>query len=209
MEEAAIAGKRCTKCLESKSLSEFYASKLSSDGLTWHCKVCLIADATRNKKRYRQEGRYADKEKAYKDEYNRRYRDRVRADPELREAENARKRAWYAENIERARTKGTARHRWRRYGLSDEDFRLLVSFQNGRCASCGDTFGDETPQVDHDHVTLAVRGLTCGACNKAAGALKDDWRRARALARYLKNPPNLPIHRICRTSGEDRVRPQQ
>jgi hypothetical protein len=51
--------------------------------------------------------------------------------------------------------------------------------------------GWKEPCVDHDHSTGAVRGLLCGACNKAIGLLKDNPQLARSIASYLENTMSL------------------
>lgn len=77
------------------------------------------------------------------------------------------------------------------YGLSAEEYLALEAKAGGRCESCGSvppTDGSASQQnlhVDHDHESGAVRGLLCHGCNLAAGYLKDDPARMRALAEYF------------------------
>ena len=40
--------------------------------------------------------------------------------------------------------------------------------------------------VDHDHATGAIRSLLCLNCNRAIGALKDDFVLAARAAAYLE-----------------------
>ena len=69
----------------------------------------------------------------------------------------------------------------RDYGISFEDYSVLLRKQNGKCAICGRPDGDERGNnngskslaVDHDHETNEVRGLLCSMCNKGIGSLYD------------------------------------
>lgn len=70
---------------------------------------------------------------------------------------------------------------------ADDYFRLLAE-QGGRCAICGHLPRDTDRRlcIDHDHGTLAVRGLLCDSCNRAIGMMRDDPQRLLAAARYLQ-----------------------
>lgn len=58
--------------------------------------------------------------------------------------------------------------------------------QGGKCAICKEA----RPLVpDHDHETLAVRGLLCQRCNCAIGLLYDDKDVIAAALAYLSDPP--------------------
>lgn len=74
-----------------------------------------------------------------------------------------------------------------RYGLLDEDFKRLIKAQDGRCAICRKPLKEDTRKtefhVDHDHVTKAIRGLLCIACNTRLGWLEKYWPTVMA---YLK-----------------------
>lgn len=59
----------------------------------------------------------------------------------------------------------------------------LRAFQNGRCAVCKER--RSTLLVDHDHVTMLVRGLLCEGCNVREGkSAFAPWFRL-----YRENPP--------------------
>lgn len=80
------------------------------------------------------------------------------------------------------------------YGISGHQFEALRIVQSDKCAGCGKTdseSGGRWPRlhVDHDHTTGAVRGLLCGTCNYAVGAVYDSSSNLRNLASYLDDPP--------------------
>ena len=75
----------------------------------------------------------------------------------------------------------------RKYGLTYEDYLLMLDSQNGVCSICGrperllGKGGVVRPlNVDHDHSTGKIRGLLCASCNLALGNLEDS-------VDYLKN----------------------
>lgn len=96
------------------------------------------------------------------------------------------------------------RNRWprelmQRYGLTVEAYAWLLYSQNFACAICERPFsrdviapedprsGKERPNVDHDHETGAVRGVTCGWCNYGVlGAMENAGpEQVRRVLRYL------------------------
>ena len=60
--------------------------------------------------------------------------------------------------------------RYWRYGLSDEEYRLLLDTQDGRCAICNKTPNEAKQSsrlhIEHSHTTGIVRGLVCIHCNR-------------------------------------------
>jgi hypothetical protein len=69
-----------------------------------------------------------------------------------------------------------------RYGIGEEDVDRLVERQGGRCPICRKA---DALAVDHDHVTLEVRGVLCGRCNTGMGQLRDDHWVLRRAIEYL------------------------
>jgi hypothetical protein len=74
------------------------------------------------------------------------------------------------------------------YGLTVEDYDLMLQAQECKCAICG----TKTPTgkwkvfaVDHCHKTGIVRGLLCNECNRGMGLLKDSAELLRKAADYL------------------------
>jgi len=67
----------------------------------------------------------------------------------------------------------------------------LLKLQGGRCAICRENPNPTSKRLDmdHNHLTMTMRGLLCSRCNRFG--VKDwmtpEW--ARALADYLEDPP--------------------
>ena len=72
----------------------------------------------------------------------------------------------------------------RKYGLSVEEYSMLVQKQRGVCAVCGNTWGSRL-HVDHDHKTGKVRALLCFKCNLVLGLINDDVVVVKRMVEYL------------------------
>lgn len=73
------------------------------------------------------------------------------------------------------------------YGLTIEDYNLLLKSQNNTCAICK-LVEPASLCIDHDHVTGQVRGLLCNHCNVGIGMFKDNPAILNEAIRYLNNP---------------------
>ena len=103
--------------------------------------------------------------------------------------EATRTKAWRSQNPEKAK-RGDRKKKLRdRYEITPEDYDRMLVEQDGCCAACGVVVVD--PDVDHDHSTGEVRGLLCGPCNRALGALNDNVEALKALIVYLSRTPKL------------------
>ena len=79
------------------------------------------------------------------------------------------------------------RKRLNRYGVTQEQFEVMLASQGGRCAVCQTSESKGIGWcVDHDHVTQRVRGVLCDACNKGIGFLQDDLDLLITAAEYLE-----------------------
>ena len=74
--------------------------------------------------------------------------------------------------------------KYRKYGLSYDDFEALVAKQEGKCAICNVHKGN-TLVVDHCHKSGKVRGLLCSGCNTGLGLLGDTRENLHKALRYL------------------------
>ena len=74
--------------------------------------------------------------------------------------------------------------RFKRYGISKDEYDFLLKKQKNSCAICNTEFKDE-PHIDHDHVTGNVRGLLCFACNTGIGQFYDNQDLLKKAINYL------------------------
>jgi hypothetical protein len=87
-----------------------------------------------------------------------------------------------------------------RYGLTFEEFDVMLAAQGGRCKICGTTepgdvrAGPRGWHVDHYHTCCntrkrscgkCFRGIICSNCNRALGLLGDDEAVVQAMLDYL------------------------
>lgn len=84
---------------------------------------------------------------------------------------------------------------WMRYRLTSDKFELFWLNQQGLCAGCKCAFAHPLhkemrmgikPEIDHDHLTMKVRGLLCRRCNDFLGKIKDNRELLQNLIEYLK-----------------------
>lgn len=76
--------------------------------------------------------------------------------------------------------------RLKKYGLTDQQYEMILQTQGWVCAICGDT----PIAVDHDHQTGKVRGVLCRCCNTGLGHFKDKAELLVTAASYLEKHPN-------------------
>lgn len=106
-------------------------------------------------------------------------RNRMKTDPEYRARQMA---------IKSSATPEQRRIWWlKKYDLTPEDYDRMYEEQNGVCWICGrpETARNRGLGVDHCHGTGKVRGLLCGACNRALGLFQDDVERLKKAIEYL------------------------
>lgn len=92
-----------------------------------------------------------------------------------KQCENKRALDSYYKNHTKNKQKGKDKQLKLNYGITREEFNILLESQNYKCAICGTTdSGSRDWHVDHCHTTGRVRGLLCHHCNTGIGLLKDD-----------------------------------
>lgn len=163
--------KTCTRCNQTKPLTEFAIKAERKDGRATICKSCLAA--YRRKKYQEQEEPVPIPE--------------IKRCPQcqqIKPASDFRKdklnglSSWCIScfknryNTPDANRKHTLK---RAYGLSVEQFEQMRLDQNGLCAICHQEppHGRQGLVVDHDHKTGKVRGLLCNSCNRLLGSFED------------------------------------
>lgn len=66
------------------------------------------------------------------------------------------------------------KHLKRRYGISMQDYLVILESQKGVCKICGQESIRKRLSVDHCHTSGRVRGLLCERCNSILGRVKDN-----------------------------------
>lgn len=72
------------------------------------------------------------------------------------------------------------------YGITLEQYEVIVEIQNGKCAICKTLPANKRLSVDHNHVTGKVRGLLCLKCNSAVAFAKEDVSILEEMISYIK-----------------------
>lgn len=76
-----------------------------------------------------------------------------------------------------------------RYGITIDEYEILLKTQNDCCAICGKSQDKEKKRfaVDHNHKTGHIRGLLCIFCNsRLLKYTGDDKKRVIGLIKYLQ-----------------------
>ena len=78
-----------------------------------------------------------------------------------------------------------------RYGISINDYNILLIKQNNKCYGCNqlhlETDSKTRLNIDHNHTTGKVRGLLCSNCNSTLGYANDNITTLSNLILYLKD----------------------
>lgn len=69
------------------------------------------------------------------------------------------------------------------YGITEEQYRSMITKANGVCAICRLKVSQLT--VDHDHKTNRVRGMLCHKCNQAIGLFGENVKTMQRAIKYL------------------------
>ncbi len=88
----------------------------------------------------------------------------------------------------------------KRYGITPEDYEVMLEKQNGACAICHTTepnTGKKFFDVDHNHETEKVRGLLCGRCNKYVGLLENNESLRQKAEAYIESYEDVEYDEKC------------
>jgi len=86
---------------------------------------------------------------------------------------------------------GTWSRRIKTYGISKREFDAMFESQHGTCAICPEQLPALDTVIDHDHVTLRVRGLLCRNCNLKLSVIEDVQFTTNAQAYLVQHKPSL------------------
>ncbi len=164
--------KRCSRCKETKPLSDFNKNSTAKDGLQHKCRDCgRIACRVWYGKNLETERQRA--------------RDRVRV---YGPADRARNKAWAAANPEKARHHSRKKLLGTKYNMTIEEHDALFASQGMVCGACGSPTANSKKgwSTDHCHTTGVVRGILCHHCNVGIGHAKDSAETLRAWIAYLE-----------------------
>ena len=88
----------------------------------------------------------------------------------------------------------------RMYGITQQDYDMMLAEQNNQCAICETTEpgGRHTSNyfvVDHCHTTGKVRKLLCHHCNTSLGLVGDNIQTLETMINYLQkhSPTHNPL----------------
>lgn len=146
------------KCTRCKNTGEFYPDKSKKDGIHPICVAC---------------------HKQYKKELHAR-------DSEARDRQLLRSKKYRELNPEKNKIAITNATLKKKYGITLEEYNLMLVKQNNKCAVCGDFPIKQRLHVDHKHTTGKIRGLLCQSCNVSIGKMKEDPLLLRKLASYIE-----------------------
>lgn len=109
---------------------------------------------------------------------------------DCKDCKNAAARKKWKENTEasdRYKKRSRERAKERRYGITQEEFDVMLVNQNNKCKLCNNTFkSSKDTHIDHCHNSSIVRGLLCNGCNMALGQFKDNVDIMENAIKYLQ-----------------------
>lgn len=177
----------CKTCGQSKPVSEF-PKGTGRTGVLGICHVCRYGPG---KKRETEEGRFCTscRERKPPSEFGKNKKSKDGIHWTCRSCLNKRSLANHHNRSEDARyltyKKSELKRKW---GLTYEAFEALISSQGNKCAICRAPLimRSRSTNVDHDHITGAVRGILCMGCNTGLGKFRDDDTLLGAAIEYLR-----------------------
>lgn len=73
----------------------------------------------------------------------------------------------------------------KRYGITLEEYKVLLETQEYKCAICKDVLGQIQINLDHCHTNKEVRGILCNRCNTLLGNALDNVEILENAIKYL------------------------
>lgn len=124
---------------------------------------------------------------SYKSEYKKKwYEKHPEKMKQYNDNRNDKRKEWYVKNKDKIKD----RQLKSLYGISLEEYMILVEQTGGVCPLCNTEFvlgrkSNKNPVVDHNHKTGKIRGIICGHCNSGLGCFKDNVNILGRAIKYL------------------------
>lgn len=188
--------KKCSICGEEKTIDEYNKHKGCKFGVRPQCKKCHSKQSSKwqkenieHRKKYLNDWYEKNKDKVikqreeYKEIKNKKRREKYKEDEEYRKQRLKDAAMWQKNNPKKRKGQ-----RLKQYGITFEDFSILLKEAGNKCEICGyedDTDKKTFPVVDHCHETNKVRGILCSKCNFALGHFNDSIENLKNAIKYL------------------------
>lgn len=147
---------------------------------------------TAQEKRKIYESKNREKINAYAREYRAKNKEKLREWDRLRwDSKKETQLAYFKEYNKVNKEKNKNRKLVYHYGISLEEYNMMLAKQNHVCALCSKPFtttGAQKPVVDHCHTTGLVRGILHTNCNVAIGFFNENIDMLLKAAEYLTPP---------------------
>ncbi len=185
--------KICTKCKKSKDLDNFPKGRNA-------CKTCYAKQKADYQRTTRGKALHANVVLKYSQSPKGKI-------VKQKEYIKGRLRGW---DLDYIKYNGRKRTLMERYGITVDDYNMLLSKQKGLCDVCGNP---ETAtrksrsgtvrllqlSVDHNHKTGKVRGLLCSKCNLAIACLKENVEYMANAISYIEKHKNKTAELVMGT----------
>ena len=128
-------------------------------------------------------------------EKNRRARNRNPLTEVQKEARRESSRKWRRNNLEKAILMSRNTDYKRKYGITIDDYNMMLELQSGVCAICSQECKTEKNlAVDHDHKNGQIRALLCKNCNTGLGSFNDNIENMQKAIDYVKSYSNIEVN---------------
>jgi hypothetical protein len=183
--------KTCVKCKVVKDTEDdTFRMRTLPSGRLWENTTCRECERKANRAYHKDGRRNKEKKAAYMRQWTQDNKERL--------AKKGRERyeRLLKENPSFSR-EANLRSTLKKYGMTEDDYYILLEEQDGRCDICktfpGDTLGVDRNRlvIDHDHTTGKVRALLCDFCNRGIGMFYDNPDLLVAAAEYVRRHEGL------------------
>ena|ERR1035437_868539 len=107
-------------------------------------------------------------------------------DPKVKIRVKAYKKIYNENNKERIKHVQRKNRLMKEYGLTFEEYNILMKKQKNKCALCKIRFTkNKKSLIDHNHKTGKVRGILCYPCNNVLGQAGDSIKLLQRAIEYL------------------------